>query len=236
MPMAQRFVTRSLAGILALISLSSCQHLSRGQDVAEVRWPHVEQILMIQKQRLEADPLHASEDLQRYVQRVGQYVSLHLEMSGPNLRCAADRERQWPRAGFRFVVVHSKRSDLSVFPEGTIWISSSLLQELKSEDALAGWVAQAATQVVCGAGQWSKEQGQLNFSPEEIRVADRGATLALYRAGYWLPEYAASLLKAGYVEREQSVQRDWLRIQAQRQIKNTREQRAHRYQEALKQL
>ncbi|HRK07766.1 MAG TPA: hypothetical protein PLZ57_08360 [Pseudobdellovibrionaceae bacterium] len=216
--------------------LCSCQHLSRSEVVAQINWPKADEVLASQRQRLVSEPPHASEDLQRYVQRVGQYVTLHLELQGPNLSCDAHRERQWPKSGFRFVVVQSDRTDVSVFPDGTLWISSQQLRGLKSEDALAGWIAHAATHVICGAGQWSKSKGELNFSPAELAVADRGASLALYRAGYWLPEYSASLLQAGYAEREKRVQRDWLKIQAQRQIQNTSELRAARFSDVLKQL
>jgi hypothetical protein len=44
------------------------------------------------------------------------------------------------------------------------------------------------------------------------------------------------LLQAGYAEREKLVQRDWLKIQAQRQIQNTSELRAARFSDVLKQL
>lgn len=226
--------------LLALVSLmfvlSSCQHFSRREGSAQISWPQADEILASQRQRLVSEPQHANEDLQRYVQRVGQYVTLHLELEGPNLKCHANQERQWPKSGFRFVVVQADRAAMSVFPDGTLWISARQLRSLKSEDALAGWLAQAATHVICGAGQWSKTTGELNFSPAELVVADRGATLALYRAGYWLPEYSASLLQAGYAEREKLVQRDWLKIQAQRQIQNTSELRAARFSDVLKQL
>jgi hypothetical protein len=216
--------------------LCSCQHLLRSEDTAQINWPKAEEILASQRQRLVSESPHASEDLQRYVQRVGQYVTLHLELEGPNLSCHAHHERQWPKSGFRFVVVQSARAGVSAFPDGTLWISTQQLRSLKSEDALAGWIAQAATHLICGAGQWSKAKGELSFSPAELVVADRGASLALFRAGYWLPEYSASLLQAGYAEREKLVQRDWLKIQAQRQIQNTSELRAARFSDVLKQL
>ena len=236
--------------MVSLCLLASCQHFAPGRKEGPTEtgrdqsskswpkknWPNASQILDRQKQRLANEPLHPNEVLQRYVQRVGQYVSLHLEMSGPNLNCSESQERRWPKAGIRFILVQSERTEMSVFPEGTVWVPSSIVAKLASEDALAGWMAQAGTHVICGAGQWSAERGDLNFSPEETRVADRGATLALYRAGYWVPDYAASLFSKGFSERQKMVQRDWLKIQSQRQIKNTGERRAARYSDILKLL
>lgn len=82
---------------------------------------------------LGAAPLHPDQNLQRYVNRVGRWLSLH-----------ADR----PDLPWTFGVVQGDTINAFALPGGTIVVSHGLLKQLKSESELAGVLAHEIAHVV----------------------------------------------------------------------------------------
>jgi predicted Zn-dependent protease len=82
---------------------------------------------------LGASKLHADQNLQRYVNRVGKWVAMH-----------SDR----PELPWSFGVIDTETINAFAMPGGTVLISSGLLRRLGSESELAGALAHEIAHVV----------------------------------------------------------------------------------------
>lgn len=155
-----------------------------------------------------------NEKVSLYVNRVGQYVSYHLDTGPKNMKCVGGGEKILPMNGFRFGVIQSANKEVVALPGGFIFISTGLLADMKTEDQLAGALAHAATNVVCQHGI-TRIHKVLDTVPREQqaaayekiwkaglpirfqKVADRGAMMALFRAGYFPEDYVQFVEKMG---------------------------------------
>lgn len=136
-----------------------------------------------------------SETALLYLNRVGQYVTMHLDLRSKNIKCANGKLQQFPSRGFRFGAVKSNEKMSMALPGGYIVVSTALIASLKTEDELAGVLAHEATHLACQDGMGSVASMALEkiasapFSLRQEKVADRGALLALYRSGYFPADY-----------------------------------------------
>lgn len=185
--------------------------------------------LLVQKEQL-----LDSDKVSLYVNRVGQYAAYHLDTGPKNLKCIGGGEKIMPMNGFRFGVIHTKAKETIALPGGFIFISDALLADMKTEDQLAGVLAHEAINVVCQHGM-SRVQKVLDSVPKDQqaaayervwkmglpirfkKVADRGAMLALFKAGYFPEDYVQFVEKSGGPdanERATWMKKDLAKMQA----------------------
>ncbi|MDY7225133.1 M48 family metalloprotease [Hyalangium rubrum] len=108
---------------------------------------------------LGVEPLPATDPLARYVDQVGQYLTLVAEAVGNS--SAPDRahrperileNRPWPLAGYRFLVLPMDEARATGSPSGTVMISTGFLRKLQSEEELAAVLAHEVAHVQRGHG------------------------------------------------------------------------------------
>lgn len=188
-----------------------------------------------------------------FANRVGQYVAFHLDTGPKNMKCVGGGEKVLPPNGFRFAIVHSTDKESIAMPGGFIYISDALLSELTSEDQMAGIFAHEATNVVCqhGMSRMQKIADTVPIDKQEPRmeklwksalpirfkkVADRGAMMALYNAGYSPGAYIEIVEKMGgpeSVERVATMKKDFAKMQAKGLV-DTMKSRAARFSDFKK--
>ncbi len=131
---------------------------------------------------LKRHPLVDDEKITLYLNRVGQYVALHLDNGAKNIKCSGGREKSRPSKGFRFAAIQSNEDLAMSMPGGFIFVSTGLLKKMKTEDELAGVLAHEATHVVCQDGLSEVEAAALKTSEEDGALVnesgDSGQTLA----------------------------------------------------------
>lgn len=194
-----------------------------------------------------------SDKVSLYVNRVGQYTAFHLDTGPKNMKCVGGGDKIMPLNGFRFAVLHAPEKESIALPGGWIFITDSLLSELKSEDQLAGVLAHEATNVVCQHGMARMQKvadsvpkaGQAAAYDKILKstlpmpykkVADRGAMMALYRAGYSPEEYVSLVEKMSGPESADRIARmkkDLAKMQ-QKGLVDTKKARAARFAEFKK--
>lgn len=200
-----------------------------------------------------------------YINRVGQYVALHLDPGGKNIKCMSGRAKQTPSNGFRFGVVRSSERMAIGLPGGFVYVSSALVHDLRNEDELAGVLAHEATHIVCQDGLTEMEEALAGpvtedirtvaarsyeaffkqvFSSQQEKVADRGALLGMYRAGYFPLEAIDFVGKLGErpmdrhpaaPERVAWMKKDFAKMQ-KKGVVNTQKARAARFAEFKKRV
>lgn len=244
-------------------------------------------------------PLVEDDKVISYLNKVGQYVAMHLDNGPKNVKCGGGKEKLLPAQGFRFAALKTDEKIAMSFPGGYIYVSTGMLKGIKSEDQLAAILAHEATHVVCqdgiaeienaalkkgvskaaeGGMSLAKQAGvgintgddtvdevleseagdavegliakayenffQNPFSRQQEKVADRGALLAAYRAGYFPAEYIAftQSLKAdessrhpASAERVAWLKKDYAKM-AKKGVQNTQAARAKRFAEFKKSL
>lgn len=197
-------------------------------------------------------PLLESETESLYINTVGQYVAKHLDLGPKNIKCANKKDKVLPAKGFRFAVLDTDDKVSMSVPGGYVFVSKGLISTLKSEDELAGILAREATHGVCQDGVGGGlAQGnvkafdkffQKKVSRRQGKMADRGALMALYRAGYFPSDYIghmeslATTPQAGLsssVERVNWLKKDYAKM-VRKGVVNTQKARASRFDEFKK--
>jgi len=197
-------------------------------------------------------PLLENEAVTLYLNNVGQYVGKHLDLGGKNIKCANKLDKVLPVKGFRVAAVDADEKVAVGLPGGFIFVSKGLLEGMKSEDELAGILAREATHIVCQDGL-NVAAGEVNakvfekffkkkLSRRQGKMADRGALMALYRAGYFPADYIAHMEAAvsaptpGYTSTMERV--NWLKKDYSKMVKkgvvNTQKSRVARFEEFKK--
>lgn len=253
-----------LVGLLAL-GLAGCQLFSKSQPaepkseaVATARMtPERAKIIGREMAEVLATRTQVVEDEQAtiYLNRVGQYVALHMDNGPKNVKCVAGGEKVLPAGGFRFGVIRSKNKQTIALPNGFIFISDALIADLKSEDQLAGLLAHEATNVVCQHGMARMQKAADSVSRDKLattyaklwqtnlplrfkKVGDRGALLALYKAGYYPEDYLQLVEGMGTKEASDRVvllKKDYAKMQ-QKGVVDTKKSRQARFVEFQKML
>lgn len=108
---------------------------------------------------LGVEPLPATEPVARYVDQLGQYLSLVAEAvgntNGPDRSEQPERilaNRPWPQAGYRFLVLPLDEPRATGGPGGTVMISTGFLRSLESEEELAAVLSHEVAHVQRGHG------------------------------------------------------------------------------------
>ncbi|MEK7357403.1 MAG: M48 family metalloprotease [Bdellovibrionota bacterium] len=147
-------------------------------------------------------PMISDKPLLEYVNKVGQYVAMHINPSEKSVRCADSRPMVKPAKGIRVAVISSDDADAFSVPGGFIFVPSGLVAKLRSEDQLAGVIAHEMMHTMCGddvpanVAAAATDPGSLvsdamtkPYTRPQLQAADRAAVVALYRAGYYPNHY-----------------------------------------------
>jgi predicted Zn-dependent protease len=121
-------------------------------------------------------PLVEDDTVISYLNKVGQYVSLHLDNGPKNIKCVGGKEKLLPADGFRFAALKSDEKLAMSFPGGYVYISTGMLKSLKSEDQLAAVLAHEATHIICQDGLAEIENAALKKGVS--KAAEGGMSLA----------------------------------------------------------
>lgn len=200
---------RSLILLLSL-AITGCVHTgthteSQAQPTETVAPPSLEDVRSsnvamsraIATEILRRMPLAADARGLTYMNTLGQYVAQELV---PSLKCQTDGTQA---SAVRIAVVKSAQGSAFSLPGGLIFITTSFLQTLASEDELAGVIASEMVLSICqkgvpntlaseAASGWS---GFISTLPTraldlpDLKFADRYALVTLYRRGYDLTPY-----------------------------------------------
>lgn len=125
---------------------------------------------------VEKYPLVEDDKVISYLNKVGQYVSLHLDNGPKNIKCGGGKEKLLPAEGFRFAALKTDEKLAMSFPGGYVYISTGMLKSLKSEDQLAAILAHEATHVICQDGVAEIENAALKKGVS--KAAEGGMSLA----------------------------------------------------------
>ncbi len=125
---------------------------------------------------VEKYPLVEDDKVIAYLNKVGQYVSLHLDNGPKNIKCGGGKEKLLPAEGFRFAALKTDETLAMSFPGGYVYISTGMMKALKSEDQLAAILAHEATHVVCQDGLAEIENAALKKGVS--KAAEGGMSLA----------------------------------------------------------
>jgi predicted Zn-dependent protease len=303
-----------LAVFFLSITLSSCQTMKSvtsatgaivGDEEMELAKADLDpkQVVAIGREMstalLEKYPLLEDDRVTSYLNKVGQYVALHLDNGPKNIKCGAGKEKLLPAEGFRFAALKTDEKIAMSFPGGYVYLSTGMLKDIKSEDQLAGVLAHEATHVVCQDGLAEIENAALKkgvtqaakggleiaknsglgvdtgneaadqiieeeagevateliakayerffqnpFSRDQEKVADRGALLAAYRAGYFPADYIVftQALSADQTSRHPAssdrvawLKKDYAKM-AKKGVQNTQAARSKRFAEFRRNL
>ena len=152
---------------------------------------------------LREHPAIADQAIIDYVNKVGQYTTLHLAVADKAYKCTSGHTMMQPSAGFRVAVI-GMMDEAKAFsvPNGTIFLTSALIGQMKSEDQLAGVIAHEAMHSICGDDLPNDiAKAALNpadavaeimarpFTHAELVQADRAAVVAMFKAGYYPNHY-----------------------------------------------
>lgn len=137
-----------------------------------------------------------------YVNRVGQYVALHLNTTEKSVRCSDGKAMVKPAKGIRVAIISSDATDAFTVPGGFVFVPSGLVAKLRSEDQLAGVIAHELMHTMCGVdmpadvaaaatnpGSLVSDAMTKPYTRSQLNAADRAAIVALYRAGYYPNHY-----------------------------------------------
>jgi predicted Zn-dependent protease len=125
---------------------------------------------------VEKYPLVEDDKVISYLNKVGQYVSLHLDNGPKNIKCGGGKEKLLPAEGFRFAALKTDEKLAMSFPGGYVYISTGMLKSLKSEDQLAAILAHEATHIICQDGLAEIENAALKKGVS--KAAEGGMSLA----------------------------------------------------------
>lgn len=142
---------------------------------------------------LGATKLHPDTNLQRYVNRVGRWVALH-----------SDR----PHLNWSFAVLNMPSVNAFAVPGGTIFVSSGLMQKMKSEAELAGVLGHEIAHVMqrhhvkaLRANGWKDAGGEvLSIAAERSKASALGKQAATAVVGALGSIYAKGLDKGDEFE------------------------------------
>ena len=143
--------------VLALISLSGCATMqSVGEAIGDdslvkasaTMTPRQEYYLgrSMAAQIISQQPLSKKEDLNQYVNRIGQYLAVH------SLRPETFK-------GYQFAVVDNSTPTAMSAPGGFVFVSTALIQQAKSEDELAAVLAHEIAHIGLFHAQKTIKQG-----------------------------------------------------------------------------
>jgi hypothetical protein len=138
-----------------------------------------------------------------YANTVGQYVAQELV---PSLRCRADGASA---SDIRVAIVRSGTPSSFSLPGGLIFITTSLMQKMTTEDEFAGVLANEIVSSICEKGVpsdlvlqaatgWSDYVLTLptkSLGRQELGFADKYALVTLYRRGYDIAPYVSFIAK-----------------------------------------
>ncbi|MDZ4082233.1 MAG: M48 family metalloprotease [Bdellovibrionales bacterium] len=125
---------------------------------------------------VEKYPLVEDDKVISYLNKVGQYVSLHLDNGPKNIKCGGGKEKLLPAEGFRFAALKTDEKLAMSFPGGYVYISTGMMKSLKSEDQLAAVLAHEATHIICQDGLAEIENAALKKGVS--KAAEGGMSLA----------------------------------------------------------
>lgn len=147
-------------------------------------------------------PPIADDSATTYVNRVGQYLALHLSPQDKITKCADGKVKTAPAKGFRVAIIANAEQNAFTVPGGFIFLTTGLVGKLKSEDQLAGVIAHEIMHSLCGDDApddmtqlVTDLSGYLDgimakpYTKAQLSSADRAAIVALYRAGYYPNHY-----------------------------------------------
>jgi predicted Zn-dependent protease len=120
-------------------------------------------------------PLVEDEKITLYLNKVGQYVAMHLDNGAKNIKCSGGKAKMLPYKGFRFSAIKSDEKLAMSMPGGYVFVSTGFLKDMKTEDELAGVLAHEATHVVCQDGMTEVENAALKKGV--AKAAGAGASL-----------------------------------------------------------
>jgi|GEM_PF-4566944 len=132
-----------------------------------------------------------------YANTVGQYVAQELI---PSLKCRTDGT---PWNEVRVAIVKSSTPASFSLPGGMVFVTTSLVQKMNSEDEFAGVIANEMVSSVCGKGVPSNLAMQAasgwqdyvlslptkSLNRADLAFADKYALVTLYRRGYDVTPY-----------------------------------------------
>lgn len=125
---------------------------------------------------VEKYPIVENEKVTSYINKVGQFVALHLDNGPKNIKCGGGKEKLLPAEGFRFGALQTDEKIAISFPGGYVYISTGMLKSLKSEDQLAAILAHEATHIICQDGLAEIENAALKKGVS--KAAEGGMSLA----------------------------------------------------------
>ena len=138
-----------------------------------------------------------------YANSVGQYIAQELI---PSLKCRASRVAA---TDIRIAVVKSVTPSSFSLPGGMIFVTTSLIQKMTTEDELAGVLANEIVTSVCEKGFPANLAAQAStgwsdfvltlptkaLDRQDLAFADRYALVTLYRRGYDIAPYVNFVAK-----------------------------------------
>ncbi len=138
-----------------------------------------------------------------YANMVGQYMAQELV---PSLKCRTDGTT-W--SDVRVGIVKSKSPAAFSLPGGLLFVTTSMIQKMSSEDELAGVLASEMVTSICGKGLpadlaaqaatgWSSFIAGLPTKPlsrGDLLFSDKYALVTLYRRGYDITPYVKFISK-----------------------------------------
>jgi predicted Zn-dependent protease len=138
-----------------------------------------------------------------YANTVGQYIAQELV---PSLKCHTDGT-SW--SDVRVGILKSSVPSSFSLPGGKIFVTTSLVQKMKSEDEFAGVIANEMVSSICGKGVPANLAAQAAsgwsdyilglptkaLSRADLMFADRYALVTLYRRGYDVMPYVTFISK-----------------------------------------
>lgn len=138
-----------------------------------------------------------------YANTVGQYVAQELV---PSLKCHTDGT-SW--SDVRVGILKSSVPSSFSLPGGLVFVTTSLVQKMNSEDEFAGVIANEMVSSICGKGVPANLAAQAAsgwsdyilglptkaLSRADLMFADKYALVSLYRRGYDVMPYVTFLSK-----------------------------------------
>ena len=148
-------------------------------------------------------PLIGDSKTLMYANTVGQYVAQELV---PSLKCRGDGT---PASEVRVAIVKSSTPSSFSLPGGLIFVTTSLVQKMTTEDEFAGVLANEMVSSICEKGVPSNLAAQAatgwsdyvltlptkSLDRQELGFADKYALVTLYRRGYDVAPYVSFIAK-----------------------------------------
>lgn len=80
---------------------------------------------------VEKYPLVEDDRVISYLNKVGQYVAMHLDSGPKNVKCGGGKEKLLPAEGFRFAALKTDEKIAMSFPGGYVYVSTGMLKAIK---------------------------------------------------------------------------------------------------------